>query len=42
MQGRLVYKAWAQDSNKVYEAILKAIDNTAVEFTRKTAIKKVA
>jgi hypothetical protein len=42
MQGRLVYKAWAEDSIKVYEAILKAIDNTAVEFTRKTAIKKAA
>jgi hypothetical protein len=41
-QGRLIYKAWAQDSTKVYEAILKAIDKTAVEFTRKTEVKKVA
>ena len=41
-QGRLLYKAWAQDSNKVYEAILKAIDGSATEFTRKTEIKKVA
>ena len=42
MQGRLIYKAWAQDNIKVYEAILKAVDKTAVEFTRKTEIKKVA
>ena len=42
MQGRLIFKAWAQDNMKVYEAILKAIDKTAVEFTRKTEIKKVA
>jgi hypothetical protein len=42
MQGRLIYKAWAQDNVKVYEAILKAIDKTAVEFTRKTEIKKAA
>jgi hypothetical protein len=42
MQGRLIFKAWAQDNMKIYEAILKAIDKTAVEFTRKTQIKKVA
>jgi hypothetical protein len=42
MQGRLIFKAWAQDNMKVYDAILKAIDKTAVEFTRKTEIKKVA
>jgi len=42
MQGRLIYKAWAQDSIKVYEAILKAIDGSAVEFKRRTTIKKAA
>ena len=42
MQGRLIYKAWAQDSIKVYEAILKAIDGSATEFTRRTTIKKAA
>ena len=42
MQGRLIYKVWAQESTKVYEAILKSIDKTAVEFTRKTEIKQVA
>ena len=38
-KGRLIYKAWSQDSLKVYEAILKAIDNTAVQFNKKTQIK---
>jgi len=38
-KGRLIYKAWSQDSLKVYEAILKAIDNTAVQFNKKTEIK---
>jgi len=39
-KGRLIYKAWAQDSPKVYEAILKAIDDTTVDFTKMTYIKK--
>ena len=38
-KGRLIYKAWSQDSLKVYEAILKAIDNSAVQFNKKTEIK---
>lgn len=41
-KGRLIYKAWAEDSVKVYQAILKAIDRSTVEFTRRTEIKKVA
>jgi len=41
-KGRLIYKAWAQDSPKVYNAILKAIDATAVDFNKKTEIKKAA
>ena len=41
-QGRLIYKAWAKASPKVYEAILKAIDDSAATFTRRTEIKKVA
>lgn len=41
-KGRLIYKAWAQDSLKVYNAILNAIDNTATDFKRMTEIKKVA
>jgi hypothetical protein len=38
-KGRLIYKAWSQDSLKVYEAILKAIDQSAVQFNKKTEIK---
>ena len=41
-KGRLVYKAWAQDSPKVYDAILKAINATAIDFNKKTEIKKAA
>jgi hypothetical protein len=41
-KGRLIYKAWAQDSPKVYEAILKAINATAIDFNKKTEIKKAA
>ena len=41
-QGRLIYKAWAQDSTKVYDAILKAINSTAIQFNKATEIKKAA
>jgi len=41
-KGRLIYKAWAQDSPKVYDAILKAINATAIDFNKKTEIKKAA
>ena len=41
-KGRLIYKAWASDSPKVYDAILKAINATAVDFNKKTEIKRAA
>ena len=41
-KGRLIYKAWASDSPKVYNAILKAINATAVDFNKKTEIKRAA
>ena len=41
-QGRLIYKAWAQDSTKVYDAILKTINATAIQFNKSTEIKKAA
>jgi hypothetical protein len=41
-KGRLIYKAWAQDSPKVYEAILNAINATAIHFNKTTEIKKAA
>lgn len=41
-KGRLIYKAWAQDSGKVYEAIIKAINATAIHFNKSTEITKAA
>jgi hypothetical protein len=41
-KGRLIYKAWASDSPKVYEAILNAINATAIHFNKATEIKKAA
>jgi len=40
--GRLIYKAWAKDSPRVYDAILKAITATADYFNDSTELKKVA
>lgn len=41
-QGRLVYKAWAEDSIKVYEAIVGAINATATNFNESTELKRAA
>jgi len=41
-KGRLVYKAWAEDSPKIYEAIQKAINATATHFNKTTQQKRVA
>jgi hypothetical protein len=41
-KGRLIYKAWAKDSPKVYDAILKAITHTADYFNDSTELKSVA
>ena len=41
-KGRLIFKAWAQDSSKVYDEILKAINATAIQFNKSTEIKKAA
>ena len=41
-KGRLIYKAWAQDSGKVYDAILGAINATAIHFNKSTEVKKAA
>ena len=35
-KGRLVYKAWAEDSPRIYEAIQKAINATATHFNKTT------
>jgi hypothetical protein len=41
-KGRLIYKAWAKESPKVYDAILKAITKTADYFNDSTELKTVA
>jgi hypothetical protein len=41
-QGRLIYRAWAKDSPKIYDSILKAITATADYFNDSTELKKVA
>ena len=40
-KGRLIYKAWAQDSGDIYGVIVKAINATTTHFN-KTTDKKVA
>jgi hypothetical protein len=37
-KGRLIYKAWAKDSHKVYEAIIKAVNNSVDDFNNKTLL----
>jgi hypothetical protein len=41
-KGRLIYKAFANRSPKIYQAILNAINATAVDFNKATEIKKAA
>lgn len=40
--GRLIYKAWAQDSPKVYDKIIEAINSTAIRFNKATEVKKAS
>lgn len=40
-KGRLIYKAWAQDSGQIYDVIVRAINATATHFNNTTE-KKVA
>jgi hypothetical protein len=41
-QGRLIYRAWAKDSPRIYEAIVDAVKAGADYFNDKTELKKVA
>lgn len=41
-KGRLIYKAFAQESPKIYDGILKAINETVTHFNDTTQIKKAA
>jgi hypothetical protein len=41
-KGRLIYRAWAEDSGKVYNAILQAVNATVNNFNDKTKISSAA
>ena len=41
-KGRLIYKAWAQESPRVYYLIVKAINATAIDFNKATEVNKAA
>jgi hypothetical protein len=41
-KGRLIYRAWAEDSPKVYKAILDAVNATADNFNKSTEIRGAA
>lgn len=41
-KGRLIYKAFAQESPKIYNAIMEAINATAIHFNKETEIKVAA
>jgi hypothetical protein len=41
-QGRLIYKAWAEQSPKIYDSIVKAVNETATYFNNSTEVKKAA
>jgi hypothetical protein len=39
MTGRVIFRAFAEDQGKVTAAIVKAINNSAIEFKAKTGVK---
>jgi hypothetical protein len=41
-KGRLIFKAWAEQSPKIYDSIVKAINETATYFNNSTEVKKAA
>ena len=41
-RGRLIYRAWFEESNKVIPAVVKAINTVATDFNIKTQISKAA
>jgi hypothetical protein len=41
-KGRLIYRAWAEDSPEIYRAVIRAVNVTAELFNKKTEIKKAA
>lgn len=41
-RGRLIYRAWFEESNKVIPAVIKAINTAAINFNNKTQLRKAA
>ena len=41
-RGRLIYRAWFEESNKVIPAVVKAINTVATDFNTKTQLGKAA
>jgi hypothetical protein len=41
-KGRLIYRAWAEDSPEIYRAVIRAVNASAELFNKSTEIKKVA
>jgi hypothetical protein len=41
-RGRLIYRAWFEESNKVIPAVVKAINTVAIDFKNKTQLPKAA
>jgi len=39
MKGRAIFRAWAEDGGKANAAVVKAIENSKVEFEKRTKVK---
>ena len=39
MKGRAIFRAWAEDGGKANAAVVKAIENSKVEFEKRTQVK---
>lgn len=41
-RGRLIYRAWFEESNRVIPAVVQAINTVAIDFNKKTQLSKAA
>jgi hypothetical protein len=41
-KGRLIYRAWFEESNRVIPSVIKAINTVAIDFNDKTKLRKAA
>jgi hypothetical protein len=39
MKGRAIFRAWAEDQGKANAAVVKAIENSKVEFEKRIKVK---